>query len=334
MTNFLHLEQSPVVLPDHERLVPFLAKHPQDLSGYTFATLVAWAETYAYAWSFSGDALLISYTLEPDPNRHLLQPVGALGAESTERLVREAAELPYPLKLINVTDRFLEENPGLVAHFDVAEDRAMANYVYRARALADLRGAKYSKKRNLLAQASSLYSWTVEPLTAARALDCLELVEPEDEPAGNGWTHPSADAGTPAPAVAMPAQTLAAPTGTVLTREQMLREEVKALEFTLRHFGELGQEGVLVSVDGKPEAFSIWEPLTRDTAVIHFERALRSRKGLYQVINKVTAEAIVARGFELVNREEDIDDPGLRQAKSSYHPLHLARAWTLTFRRP
>jgi hypothetical protein len=324
---FLSLEQSPVSLTDRDRLVPFLAKYPQELSGYTFPTLVAWAETYSYAWSLAGDALITSYTLEPDPNRHLLQPVGRLTPELTDRLVREARGLPYPLKIINVTDRFLEENPGLVAHFDVAEDRAMANYVYRASGLADLRGSKYSKKRNLLAQASSLYSWTVEPLTAERAPACLDLVEPEDEPAPNGWTQPAPGTG------GVPAQTLAAPTGTVLTREQMLREEVKALEFTLHHFGELGQEGVLVSVDGKPEAFSIWEPLTRDTAVIHFERALRSRKGLYQVINKATAEAIVARGFELVNREEDIDDPGLRQAKSSYHPLHLARAWTLTFRR-
>lgn len=330
-TSFLHFEQqSPVELAHQASLTPFLARHPQELSGYTFATLFAWSGTYSYAWSFAGDdesVFLVSYTLEPDPNRHLLQPIGRIRPDVAERLVREATELPYALRMINVSDRFLEENPELVSHFDVTEDRALANYVYRSKDLAELRGTRYAKKRNLLAQAASLYSWTVEPLTPARTDACLEILAQSDE-----RDLPPGSAGAAGGATGEGRLLVAAP-GTVLTKEQMLREEVAALELTLRHFGELGQEGVLVCVEGKPSAFAIFEPLTADTAVIHFERALRTKKGLYQIVNKAAAEAIAARGFAFVNREEDIDDPGLRQAKTSYHPSHLVRAWTLTFRR-
>jgi uncharacterized protein len=63
-----------------------------------------------------------------------------------------------------------------------------------------------------------------------------------------------------------------------------------------------------------------------------FERARRSVKGLYQVINRETARVIAAQGFALINREEDLGDPGLRQAKLSYHPSRLEMKHTLTLR--
>ncbi len=68
-------------------------------------------------------------------------------------------------------------------------------------------------------------------------------------------------------------------------------------------------------------------------AVIHFERALRSYKGLYQLLNREMAAALLAQGFELVNREEDLGDPGLRQAKLSYHPVEITMAFLLSLTR-
>ena len=103
-------------------------------------------------------------------------------------------------------------------------------------------------------------------------------------------------------------------------------------DFTLAHFAPLGQQGTLLRVEGRPVAFSIWEPIGAKTAVIHFERALRRFKGLYQVVNQETARRIVQSGLELINREEDLGDPGLRQAKQSYHPVALLPSLSLCFR--
>ena len=84
-------------------------------------------------------------------------------------------------------------------------------------------------------------------------------------------------------------------------------------------------------MDGRAAAFSIYEPISPTTIAIHFERALRSYKGLYQVINWETAKVAAAQGFELINREEDLGDEGLRDAKMSYHPIEIAPAYELTY---
>jgi hypothetical protein len=324
---FLGVELSPVELAHGPRLTAFLARHPQALSGYTFATLIAWRGTFQYEWALIGnaeEALLISCVLPGEESRrHLLQPVGTLTRETAQLLLREAAALDYPLRIVGVTDRFLEENPELLAHFDRAEDRATANYIYRAADLAELKGSRYSKKRNMLHQAEGLYRWSAEPLTPGHVPACRELLAELDEPAGDSVWTPAEPDWSSAPAGGARVET-------VSVLDRMRLDESAALDFTLEHLAELDQQGIVVSVEGRPAAFSIFEPQSPGTAVVHFERAARARKGLYQLVNKVAAREIAARGFELLNREEDLGDPGLRQAKSSYHPAHLARAWTLT----
>ena len=57
--------------------------------------------------------------------------------------------------------------------------------------------------------------------------------------------------------------------------------------------------------------------------------SLRSYKGLYQVINWETAKLIATQGFEFINREEDVGDQGLRDAKLSYHPVEIIPAYEL-----
>jgi hypothetical protein len=113
--------------------------------------------------------------------------------------------------------------------------------------------------------------------------------------------------------------------------EGMLKRELSALECTLRHFNEFGQQGLLVCVGTRPVAFSIYEAIGPAIVAVHFERALRSYKGLYQVINWETAKAVAAQGFDYINREEDMGDAGLREAKMSYFPVEIVKAYELTF---
>jgi hypothetical protein len=299
--SFLGFEFSAIRLDDVKLLTGFLNRYPQPLTGYTFSTLAAWHPYFHYEWAFPGpETLLISCILDPDPYRHLLQPIGSLSPVIAQKLIRAAADLPYPLRIIGVCDRFLSENSTFMRSFAAHEDRAVSNYIYSAPALATLSGRKYSKKRNLLAQASSLYTWSVQKLTqelTGSCFDVLDSVLKEEHPQMEG----------------------------------MLARELAALECTLRHFDEFCQQGLLISVDGRPAAFSIYEPISPTTIAIHFERALRSYKGLYQVINWETAKVAAAQGFELINREEDLGDEGLRDSKMSYHPIEIAPAYELTY---
>jgi hypothetical protein len=67
-------------------------------------------------------------------------------------------------------------------------------------------------------------------------------------------------------------------------------------------------------------AYTIAEPLDEETVVIHFEKGCPAHKGIYQAINQMFLESLEGR-FRLVNREQDLGDPGLRKAKLSYHPV-------------
>ena len=300
---FLELEFSPIKTGDLDLLAGFLKSHPQPLTGYTFATLAAWDPYFHYRWVFGApETLLVSCILDPDPHPHLLQPVGPFPPALARALVAEAADLSYPLKMIGVSGRFLSENSDFAKSFFVHEDRAVSNYVYSAEALAQLRGRKYSKKRNLLSQATSLYAWTCQPLTTPLLSSCfavLDAIIEEERPVLEG----------------------------------MLGRDWAALECTLRHFAEFDQQGILISVGGRPVAFSIYEAINPTTVAIHFERALRSYKGLYQVVNWEAAKVIEAQGFEFINREEDLGDPGLRDAKLSYHPVEIVPAYEMTFKK-
>jgi hypothetical protein len=65
------------------------------------------------------------------------------------------------------------------------------------------------------------------------------------------------------------------------------------------------------------------------TFVVHFEKADTSYNGLYQFVNQEFAAALPAN-IEIINREQDLGEPGLRQAKLSYHPSGFVRKFTVT----
>lgn len=301
--SFLGFEFSPLVLDDIGLLAGFLKRYPQPLTGYTFSTLAAWQPYFRYEWVFAEpETVLISCVLDPDPHRHMLQPIGLLSPELAQKLDSSAAGLNYPLRIVGVSGSFLKDHPSFTHSFAIREDRSVSNYIYGANTLATLSGRKYSKKRNLLAQASGLYTYSVQTLTQDTTGSCfrvLDSIDAEENPQMEG----------------------------------MLARELAALECTLKHFDEFDQQGLLISVDERPVAFSVFEAINPNTIAIHFERALRSYKGLYQVVNWETAKVAAAKGFEFINREEDLGDSGLRDAKMSYHPIEIAPSYEMTYQK-
>lgn len=298
--NFLGWEFKPIELEDRHVLAPFLKRHPHRLSGYTFAAMIAWDHLLKFAWTFATpETLLVS--IESKGARHLIEPRGALDPVLQDEILARAAQLDYPLRLFMIDQRFLDAHPAFVARFEVALHSEESHYLYRASDLAQLPGRKYAAKRNLIAQAERQYRWTTEALTPENheaAFDLLRRIHEEDGP-----------------------------------ESESFQQDTRALEYTLRHLAELAQHGNLVRVEGRPAALSICEPIADDTVAIHFERASRSYKGMYQVVTNEAAKAIVAAGYEYINREEDLGNEGLRKAKQSYHPIEIIGSFSLTLRR-
>lgn len=280
-------------------LGPLFDRHPRRISGFTFAALFSWNGAYNYEWAMpTAESVILSCRLPGEEERDYLQPVGVFDAGCQGLLLTEMARSARPARIFGVEADFLGRYPEFCAGFRVENDPALANYIYRASDLATLPGKTYAKKRNLIAQGTAQYAWQAYPLTELHVPDALDILERSQV------THDGED--------------------------KWLHER-EAVRVALRNFSVLGQKGVLIVADGRPAAFSIYEPMGPDMAVVHFEKADRHFKGLYQIINQETAKAIAGEGYVFINREEDMGIEGLRQAKHSYGPIEVVSAYTLAF---
>ena len=93
-----------------------------------------------------------------------------------------------------------------------------------------------------------------------------------------------------------------------------------AAKVALMNFIKLDIKGRVVIIDNKVEAMAIGEPLNKDTAVIHIEKASNCFIGLYQFINREFCSSEWS-GYKFINREQDLGIKGLRNAKLSYSPI-------------
>jgi hypothetical protein len=88
--------------------------------------------------------------------------------------------------------------------------------------------------------------------------------------------------------------------------------------------------GALIRVQGKVIAFTMGEPVTADTFVVHFEKAYADIQGSYAIINREFVKRELLGHYTYVNREEDMGIPGLRHAKTSYQPVRLIEKGLVT----
>lgn len=203
--------------------------------------------------------------------------------------------------VIDVPADWTEANAAALAEWcDVARSDGWRDYIYAADDLADLPGAKYSAKRNLIHQFERQRpGWRVEPLREDPH-ECAGLRGLIDE-----WRS-GADGSAGA-----------------------LAGDLAALEAAFGQWGAGVFEGLALRADDPARGrdallgFCVFSAPTREMADVHFEKAARDAKGAAQMINREAARLLRARGARWINREQDMNVPGLRRAKADYHPAML-----------
>ena len=108
----------------------------------------------------------------------------------------------------------------------------------------------------------------------------------------------------------------------------VLAHEKEAVFFAIDHFNELPLAGMVIRVFSKVGAIALYEPMTNDTALVHFEKGLPDCEGIYKAINNETALRL-AKKFTYINRESDLGVAGLREAKLRYHPHHMVEVFSM-----
>ncbi len=218
-------------------------------------------------------------------------------ADALELLRRDAEARKRPLQFCLLTAQQLEFlrdfAPGQF-HFEC--DRGNADYLYDRTQLASLPGARFHAKRNHIAQfEASFPAWKFRPLDDASAADALSVAE--------GWLRQFQD---PSPT---------------------LFREMSALQEALRSIRELELFGGVLYVQDAPIGMSVGSLITPQVADIHFEKCLPDFRRAYPLLNRETAR-LLPESCLLVNREEDLNEPGLRKAKLSYHPNLILEKWS------
>ena len=170
----------------------------------------------------------------------------------------------------------------------VDEDRDNFDYLYLRSDLAELKGKRYHKKRNLVNAFLNNYTYEGRPLTEDHKEDAFAVLRT--------WRS-----------------------------ERQKPGDYTAAEEALRLSEQLELRGGLFYVDGKAAAYALGEETARGRMfVIKFEKAIGGYKGLYQFVNKCFA-AILPEKYEYINREQDLGDDGLRQAKMTYRPAKFVK---------
>lgn len=199
---------------------------------------------------------------------------------------------------ISVPEDYIEKNRSLSENFDVAYDPCNSDYLYLTEKLAELKGRKLHKKKNLVSQFRRSHAgYRVEIFKEEHIGSCLNLAEK--------WSEDQSE-----------------------VPDEGKQLELKVMERALRNCNLIGLEGILIFYGGKLIAFSLFSAQRDDMATVHFEKFDYDCKGSAQAINHETALYLKDR-FKYLNREQDVGLEGLRRAKMSYEPEKLITTYQL-----
>ena len=290
------LDFKKISLEDLDKIKPFLKAQYRSCD-YSVLGVFMWAEYFSYEYCVEDGILFMrEKSKHPDVEYDYLLPLSFEHSLSdcVSRLISHA---DGRLTMSLIPEDALAE---LRQNFDFTaeEVRSIADYLYNAEDLALLAGKKYSKKRNLIHQFENLYpDYRLEPITPENAAAIAECCHKD-------WSDSHLS--------------------------ELAQYENEHTQKVLEDFAAYGCTGYALYVGDEIAAFCIGEVLG-DTLIVHIEKARREFKGAFQMINMLFAETELRQsGIKYINREDDVGDDGLRQAKMSYFPEFMLNKFRLT----
>jgi hypothetical protein len=276
----------PLSLDLKDILHPRLSLTPDGVSEFTFSSLYLFRNRYQYRVSRSGPdrGFIISGELT---KKFFMTPCEAPARDILESLF---ATHDY---WKNISDTVFESSRRNLEAWGIAvsEDRDNFDYLYPRGELAELKGKKFHKKKNLVNQFTHTYGHEQRPLTKELVPLALEVLEQ--------WRQ-----------------------------DKHADGDYSAAREALEKFDSLALRGCLYFADGKPAAYCLGESVAKGKMfAIHFEKAIDHYKGIYQFMNQAFA-ASLPNFFTYINREQDLGDTGLRQAKMTYRPSGFVKKYS------
>lgn len=183
------------------------------------------------------------------------------------------------------------------------EMHGFGEYVYLQENLANLTGKKFSKKRNHINKFDRQYEGNFEYVKIDSS-DSAELERVMDV-----WCEKQ-DCGP----------------------DKTSSHEKNAILELLNGKGDIDYRGGAIRINGRIEAFALGSQIADDMAVVIFEKADTEFDGIYAKLNQLYS-ANEWSDVKYINRQEDMDKPGLRKSKSSYYPEFIVENFVVRKKR-
>ena len=286
-----------LVLEEKSVLEAAFLQFPPYISEFTFTNLFIWR--HAYQIKISRLKNFLCLLSDKGEASFFLPPLGEGDMPACYlMLLQYLKEKGASPKIARVPESMVAQVDWKAARMAVELDRDQSDYIYLTEDLIKLEGRKYHRKRNHIKQFKEKYSYQYIPLTSEWVSECLRL-----ETEWCDLRHCEAIPG--------------------------LANESVAIKEALVNFDRLSAKGGAILIEGKVEAFTLGEPLNRETVVIHIEKANSALEGLYPLINQAFLENEWSK-YLYVDREQDLGEEGLRKAKESYFPHHMINKYNIT----
>lgn len=288
----MNLDFRAVSLEEKDKYYTYWQTTPLHSLDYTLANLWGWQEYYGMEWAFDNDLLWIRQT---KPKTSWWAPLGNWHETDWQTCLMPGQHFTrVPEELLEIWRKAIPEK------FEARDDRGQWEYLYSQQELATLPGNRFHKKRNHYNSYVKVYGEPdYRPISNAMIQDVLAV---QDD-----WCHWHECDDSPS-----------------------LRAENEAVNRVLCHWDSFrNMTGGTLYVDGMMVAFSIGEALDANNLGVHFEKGLGGFKGIYQAMNSTFAR-IAGNGFTWINRAQDLDEEGLRQAKMTYLPAAFLKKYQVT----
>lgn len=221
-----------------------------------------------------------------------LMPTFHINKENIGFVIDKMADFDF---LFPVDESWLEDfDPSI---FTFSFKKGDMDYVYLSDKMKTYRGRRLHKKRNLMKQFLEYYEHVEFGLTQDRIPDALAILDVWQSETG-------------------------------LHKEQTDYEPCKEA-LTINE--ELCLCGIIYYADDEPAGFILGEELNTETFVLHFVKAKKKFKGIYQYMYNSFANLLPVR-YKYLNYEQDLDKEALRIAKSSYLPDIMIKKYRVSLK--
>lgn len=257
-------------------------------SDLNFSNLLLWSKSENIEFIIEDEVLVIKGCYEG--NEYFFPPVSI--DNSTTKIKESIKKIRESRGDILFIPEFYAD--FLKDEFNLIENRDSFDYLYLQKDLAELKGRKFTSKKNKINKFKKAYNYTYESISEKNIEEVREFQRE--------W---------------------------IKTREDnIVIAESLGIELLLDNYTSLELKGGVIRVDGKIIAYAFGEKLNSEIAVIHIEKGISEYQGCYQMINMYVAKEEFSDVL-YINREDDFGIEGLRIAKLSYCPIELLKKYSI-----